>query len=97
MTRPASGAIRIAVHVSPGAKRPGVGARYGDELVVRVREPAVDQLATTAALRALAAAFGVAERDVRLIRGARSRRKLVEIGIDPAEGARIVDQLLHEP
>jgi uncharacterized protein len=56
-----------------------VGGRYDEALVVRVRERAVDGKATEAALRALAEALGVRPGDVRLVRGARSRTKIVEI------------------
>jgi uncharacterized protein YggU (UPF0235/DUF167 family) len=53
----------------------------GDEpgLVVRVGERAVDGRATEAALRALAVALGLRRRDVRLVHGAASRTKLVEL------------------
>jgi uncharacterized protein len=41
--------------------------------------------ATEAALAAVAAAFGVARRDVTLVAGARSRSKIIDVtGADPA-------------
>ena len=77
--------MRVAVHVHPGSRRPQVGGSHGDALVVRVSAPAVDGRANQAVLDALAEAFAVAPRQVRLIRGERSRDKLVEIdGADPA-------------
>ena len=75
----------------PGAKRAVVGGSHDGALVVRVVARAVDGAATTAVLRALAAAFTVRARDVRLVKGASSRTKVVEIaGADPG----ILDDLL---
>jgi uncharacterized protein YggU (UPF0235/DUF167 family) len=56
-----------------------VGGRHVDALVVRVSPRAVDGKATAAVLVAVAAAFGVHRRDVTLMSGARSRRKVVEV------------------
>lgn len=85
---------RVAIRVRPGAARVAVGGRWagprGDALVVAVTERAVDGRATEAALRAVAAALGVRRGDVRLVRGATSRDKLV--AIDPAP-AGLADRL----
>lgn len=57
-----------------------MGGRYGDDtLVVAVQAPAVDGRATQAALKAVATAFGLPARDVRLIAGNTSRTKIVEL------------------
>ncbi len=83
--------MRIAIRVKPGASRTKVGGAYGaadgaeGALVVAVQERAVDGKATAAALRALAAALGVPGRGVRLVSGATSRDKIVEI-LDPPAG-----------
>ncbi len=71
--------MRITVRVKPRASRPQVGGLHGDALVVAVREPAVDGRATTACLDAVAAAFGVRRSQVRLVSGAASRTKVIEI------------------
>ncbi len=71
--------MRVTIRVHPGAKRPGVGGSHDGALVVRVRERAVDGRATTAAIRALAQALGARASDVRLVTGATSRTKLVEV------------------
>ena len=63
-------------------------------LVVAVTERAVDGAATTAALRAVAQAFGVRPRQVRLIRGATSRTKVLELSIDEVSGRARLDHLL---
>lgn len=50
--------------------------------MVRVQERAVEGKATEAALAAVADALGVPRRKVTLVRGASSRRKVVEIDGD---------------
>jgi hypothetical protein len=82
--RAGGGAIRIAIRVRPGAPRTRVGGAYGDALVVHVNAPAVDGRATAAALRAVAAAFGVPHSDVTLVTGATSRTKIVDVAGDEA-------------
>jgi uncharacterized protein YggU (UPF0235/DUF167 family) len=71
--------MHVTIRVKPGAGRTVVGGRYDDALVVRVSERAVDGKATEGALRALADALGVRRADVRLVTGATSRTKIVEI------------------
>ncbi|MCL2090911.1 MAG: DUF167 domain-containing protein [Micrococcales bacterium] len=70
----------MAIRVRPGASRTRAGGVYGDDrLVVAVTARAVDGAATEAALVALADALGVRRRHVRLVSGATSRDKLVEV------------------
>lgn len=78
---------RVAVRVRPGASRTRVGGAHGDRLVVAVGARAVDGAATAAALDAIADAFGVRPRAVRLVTGATSRDKLVEIDLPAPEVA----------
>ncbi|NHC12266.1 DUF167 family protein [Motilibacter deserti] len=81
MSAGSSGAapVRVALRVRPGASRTAVGGVRGEALVVAVTAPAVDGRATEAALRALADALGARRRHVRLVAGATSRDKVVEI------------------
>lgn len=82
--------MRFAVRVKPGASRTAVGGRRGDALVVAVSAPAVDGRANEAVRKALADAFGVRRAQVTIVRGERSRDKLIELD-PPPTGA---DQLL---
>jgi uncharacterized protein YggU (UPF0235/DUF167 family) len=82
--------VRVRIRVKPGSSRTRVGGAYGEALVVAVPARAVDGKATEAALAALADALGVRRRDVRLVTGATSRDKLVEV--DGAE-AELADRL----
>lgn len=72
-------AARVAIRVKPGSSRTRVGGTYGDAIVVAVPAKAVGGKATEAALVAFAKALEVSRRDVRLISGATSRSKVVEV------------------
>ena len=72
-------ALVLTLHVQPGAKRTEVAGVHGDALKIRLAAPPVDGRANAELLRYLAAAFGVPVRDVTLIRGDTSRRKVVRI------------------
>lgn len=69
----------MEILVRPNASRGNVGGNYDGALVVRVTEPPDRGRATGAAVRALAESFGVPSRDVTLVRGPTSRRKVVQI------------------
>ena len=77
--------MRVSIRVRPGASRTEVGGSFDDALVVRVTAPAEGGRATEAALVALADALGLRRREVRLVLGAASRTKLVEIPDHTAE------------
>ena len=85
--------MRLTIRVRPGSSRPKVSGEHDGALVVAVSARAVDGRATEAALAALAAALGVRRRDVRLVSGATSRTKVVEIEAsgddEPALAARV--------
>lgn len=89
--------IRVAIRVTPGARRAAIGGSHGDALSVRVTARAVDGKATAAACKAVATALGVRPRQVRLVAGATSRDKLVEVEGDPAELARRLAELRAQP
>lgn len=85
--------MRVVIRVRPGSSRTIVGGEHDGALLVRVGARAVDGKATEAALRALAEALGVRRADVRLVSGATSRTKIVEVSGDRV-GERL-DQLRH--
>lgn len=84
--------MRLSIRVRPGSSRALVGGEHDGALVVRVTERAVDGRATQAALHAVATAFGVHRRSVRLVSGPTSRTKVVEV--DGAEQGTL-DRLLR--
>lgn len=81
-----SGNVLLAVHVQPGARRPGVVGRHGEALKVRVTAPPVDGKANQAVIALLASALEVPASSVQVTAGASSRRKRLRItGVaDPA-------------
>ena len=86
--------MRITIRVRPGSAHPGVRGEYAGALVVRVSARAVDGKATEAALAAVAGAFGVRRGAVRLVSGAASRTKIIDID---AGDPRILAALLAAP
>lgn len=78
--------MRVTVRVKPGSSRSRVGGSYGDagapQLVVAVTARAVEGAATEAVLRALAEALKVRRGAVRLVSGATSRTKVIEVDGD---------------
>jgi uncharacterized protein (TIGR00251 family) len=80
------GIVRIAVHVSPRAARSSVDGWVDDELVVRVTAAPDDGKANAAVCELVGICAGVPKSNVRVVRGASSRHKLLEVsGGDEAE------------
>jgi len=71
--------VRLEIHVTPGASATIVGGSRGGALVVRVTQRPERGRATNAALEAVADALGVPRSAVVLVRGGRSRRKVVDV------------------
>ena len=71
--------IRVHVHVQPRASRSEVVGLHGAALKVRLLAPPVDGAANDALVALLAEKLGVSRRDVRIVQGATSRSKVVEI------------------
>jgi len=71
--------VQLTVRVKPGSRRGPLVEDSADGLVVHVRERAADGAANSGVVRALAAHFGVAPRDVVILRGHTARVKRVEV------------------
>ena len=70
---------QLSVRVQPRARRNELaGWREGD-LVVKVTAPPVEGAANKAAIKLLAKELGVRPANLSLVRGARSRRKVIAI------------------
>ena len=77
---------RLTVKVHPRAKRSGFAGRLGDAWKLDLAAPPVDGKANDECVRYLAEWAGVARSQVRIVTGATSRRKVVEIvGMAQAE------------
>ena len=75
----ADGSLTLELHVQPNAKRSEITGLHGHAVRVRLAAPAVEGKANAALIAWLADAFGVPERAVTLLRGAKGRRKTVHI------------------
>jgi uncharacterized protein (TIGR00251 family) len=79
------GAQRVEIHAKPRASKSALRGVKDGALEVALAAPPVDGAANEELVRFLAAALGIARRDVRLLRGEGARTKLVEIvGLDAA-------------
>ena len=81
------GALRFAVRVQPRASRSAIEGVHGDALKVRLSAPPVDGAANEALVELLARALGISRRDVRVVAGATTRSKVIEVeGVARARG-----------
>jgi uncharacterized protein (TIGR00251 family) len=71
--------VRVSVHVQPRATRSEIVGVHGTALKVRLQAPPIDGAANEALVTLLAERLGVARRSVRVIAGATSRSKMVEV------------------
>lgn len=77
------GSVRFAVRVQPRASSSEVAGVFGGALKVRLQAPPVEGAANEALVDLLAAELGVHRRQVRIVAGASSRGKVVEVeGVD---------------
>lgn len=73
------GVVRFAVHVQPRASRSEVVGVHGDAIKIRLAAPPVDGAANEALVELLARSLDVTRRAVRIVGGASSRAKTVEV------------------
>jgi hypothetical protein len=74
----------LGVRAQPGARRGGVLGTWNGHLKVGLRSPPQDGRANAELLALLAELLGLRRHEVRLLRGARSRNKLIELAAPPA-------------
>jgi uncharacterized protein (TIGR00251 family) len=77
--RVAGDAVDLALHVQPGAKRTEAAGTHGDAMKLRLAAPPLEGKANAELVRFLAEAFGVPQRQVSIVHGETSRRKLVRV------------------
>ncbi|MFT4213497.1 MAG: DUF167 domain-containing protein [Microbacterium sp.] len=73
--------MQYSIRVKPGSRKGPLVEEDAGGLTVHVRERAIDGAANGGVVRALAAHFGVAPRDVEIVRGHSSRLKRVEVDL----------------
>jgi hypothetical protein len=70
---------RIKVYVQPRASRTAVVGMHGEAVHIRLAAPPVENAANEALVALVAERLRIAKRDVRVVTGANSRRKVLEI------------------
>jgi uncharacterized protein (TIGR00251 family) len=89
--RPAGEGAEIEVHVQPGAACSELAGEHGSALKVRISARAVDGAANTALTEFMARCLGVARREVRIVRGEKSRHKVLWAAIAPELAQRRIE------
>ena len=80
----------IAVHVQPGAKRSSVAGLHGDRLKLRIAAPPTEGRANAAVIAFVAERLGVPRAQVSIVRGERSRDKVIEISVPDCDPERLL-------
>lgn len=76
------------MHIQPGASHSEVSGIHGDALKVRIAARAVEGAANAALQEFLAQRLGMPRREVRIVKGEKSRRKLIWVALCPEEAKR---------
>ena len=71
--------LRLRIHLQPRAARSRIVGRHGEAIKIQVHAPPVDGAANAALIALLAETLAVPRRAIRIVHGATSREKLVEI------------------
>lgn len=92
----ATGGCTLRIHVQPGAARNEVAGRHGDALKLRIAAAAVEGAANAALIEYLADRLNLSRREVTIVQGEKSRRKIVRVPLDPAQVARCLERGAQE-
>ncbi|MBI5938707.1 MAG: DUF167 domain-containing protein [Betaproteobacteria bacterium] len=72
-----NGGSELILHIQPGASKSEWAGPHGDALKLRIQAPPVDGAANAAVLAFVATRLGLAGRELKLLRGDKTRRKTV--------------------
>lgn len=81
--------VRIEVYIQPRASATELAGTHDGLIKIRIAAPPVDNAANVALVDFIAKRLGIAKRDVRVVSGASSRRKILEIDGVSAATARV--------
>lgn len=79
--------MRLEVYIQPGSSKSELAGLHGGCIKIRIAAPPVDNAANRALIDFVARRLGIARRQVRIIAGLTSRRKILEI--DGASAAQV--------
>ncbi len=71
--------MRIEIYVQPRASKTEFAGTYDGLIKIRIAAPAIENAANLALIDFIAGHLGIAKRNVRVISGSASRRKILEI------------------
>jgi uncharacterized protein (TIGR00251 family) len=71
--------VRVAVYIQPRAAKTEFAGVHGDSIKIRIAAPPVENAANRALIEFIAEQLGIAKRRVRVVSGATSRKKVLEI------------------
>ena len=78
--------MKIVIHITPNASKDEIIGRFEDgRYRVRIQSPPVDGLANKRLITFIAKTVGVSKSSVRIVRGFKSRDKIIEILGDEEE------------
>ncbi len=80
--------VEIDLHIQPGAARCEISGLHGEALKVRIAARPVEGAANEALVEFLARTLGLARKEVKILRGEKSRRKSVWAAIGPEDARR---------
>lgn len=89
-------ALTFAVRVTPNASKSEFAGRIGDAAKVKLKAKPVDGAANKELVRFLAGFLKVSKSSISLVRGVRSRDKLVSIECRDKETKRSIEEVLKE-
>ena len=73
------GNLLLSLYVQPGAKYNQVVGLHGEALKIKLASPPIDGRANTALLQFIATQLHIPLRQIKLIRGEKSRHKTIEV------------------
>lgn len=81
--------VRVEVYIQPRASVTELAGTHAGLIKIRIAAPPVDNAANAALVEFIAKRLGIAKRDVRVVSGASSRRKMLEIDGVSADTIRV--------
>jgi uncharacterized protein len=73
------GNLYLQIHITTRAKQNRIVGTYGDHIKIQIAAPPVDGKANAELIKFLAHHFGVIQKDVQLVQGVSSTKKLIRI------------------